>query len=101
MKHIEAQIPIILCKLEKVFPPSFFDVMVHLPIHLAGEAEIAGPIHYRWMYPIERWLFFLKSLIGNRACPEGSIAEGYIANECMTLCSRYLHRIDTKFNRLE
>ncbi|XP_049349488.1 uncharacterized protein LOC125814082 [Solanum verrucosum] len=53
------------------------------------ELEIAGPIHYRWMYPIERWLYFLKSLIGNRACPEGSIAEGYIANECMTLCSRF------------
>ncbi|KAM3200037.1 hypothetical protein P3L10_032397 [Capsicum annuum] len=67
-----------------------------LPLALhAGEAKIVGPIHYRWMYPIERWLYFLKSL----ACPEGSIAEGYLANECMTLCSRYLHRIDTKFNR--
>ncbi|KAH0734936.1 hypothetical protein KY285_010643 [Solanum tuberosum] len=74
--------------------------MVHLPIHLAGEAEIAGPIHYRWMYPIERWLYFLKSLIGNRACPEGSIAEGYIANECMTLCSREFaqNHIDTAQN---
>ncbi|XP_059292571.1 uncharacterized protein LOC132046040, partial [Lycium ferocissimum] len=48
-----------------------------------------GPVQYRWMYPIERWLYFLKSLIGNKACPEGSIAEGYLANECMTLCSRY------------
>ncbi|XP_060170527.1 uncharacterized protein LOC132601465 [Lycium barbarum] len=101
LEHIEAQIPITLCKLERVFPPSFFDVMMHLPIHLASEAKIAGPIHYRWMYPVERWLYFLKSLIGNRACPEGSIAEGYIANECMTLCSRYLHRIATKFNRPE
>ncbi|KAK6793982.1 hypothetical protein RDI58_007435 [Solanum bulbocastanum] len=27
--------------------------------------------------------------------------QGYIANECMTLCSRYLHRIDTKFNQPE
>ncbi|WMV19931.1 hypothetical protein MTR67_013316 [Solanum verrucosum] len=72
--------------------------MVHLPVHLATEAEIAGPIHYRWMYPIERWLYFLKSLIGNRACPEGCIAEGYIANECMILSSRYLHRVDTRFN---
>ncbi|WMV36782.1 hypothetical protein MTR67_030167 [Solanum verrucosum] len=69
LTHIEAQIPIILCKLEKVFPP-FFDVMVHLPVHLAGAAQIGGPIHYRWMYPIERWLYFLKSLIGNRACPK-------------------------------
>ncbi|WMV29807.1 hypothetical protein MTR67_023192 [Solanum verrucosum] len=75
--------------------------MIHLAIHLAGEAEIVGPIHYWWMYPIERWLYFFKSLIGNRACPECSIAEGYIANECMTLCSRYLHRINTKFNRPE
>ncbi|XP_015168116.1 uncharacterized protein [Solanum tuberosum] len=98
LEHIEAQKPITLCKLEKVFPPSFFDVMVHLPVHLATEAKIAGPIHHRWMYPVERWLYFLKSLIGNRACPEGCIAEGYIANECMTLCSRYLHKVETRFN---
>ncbi|XP_015167842.1 uncharacterized protein [Solanum tuberosum] len=32
---------------------------------------------------------FLKNLkVPDGACPEGSIAEGYIANECMTLCSR-------------
>ncbi|XP_033514313.1 uncharacterized protein [Nicotiana tomentosiformis] len=108
LEQIEAQIPITLCKLEKVFPPSFFDVMVHLPIHLASEAKIAGPIHYRWMYPVEQWLNFLKSLIDNRACPEGSIAEGYIANECMTLCSREFaqthvdtaqHLSDAKWNR--
>ncbi|XP_047254778.1 uncharacterized protein LOC107847476 isoform X2 [Capsicum annuum] len=53
------------------------------------------------MYPIKRWLYFLKYLIGNRACPEVSIAEVYLANECMSLCSRYLYRIDTKFNRPE
>ncbi|KAH0781856.1 hypothetical protein KY290_001454 [Solanum tuberosum] len=72
--------------------------MVHLPVHLAIEAKIAGPIHHRWMYPVERWLYFLKSLIVNRACPEGCIAEGYIANECMTLCSRYMHKVETRFN---
>ncbi|KAK6773745.1 hypothetical protein RDI58_028983 [Solanum bulbocastanum] len=99
--RVETQIPITLCKLEKVFPPSFFDVMVHLPIHLANEAMLGGPVKYRWMYPIERWLYLLKSLIGNKAWPEGCIAEGYIANECMNLCSRYLHTIDTKFNRPE
>ncbi|KAK6786968.1 hypothetical protein RDI58_015493 [Solanum bulbocastanum] len=36
-----------------------------------------------------------------RAWPEDCIGEGYIANECMNLCSRYLHTIDTKFNRPE
>lgn len=35
------------------------------------------------------------------ACPEGCIAEEYIASECITLCSRYLHTMETKFNRQE
>ncbi|XP_057416131.1 uncharacterized protein LOC130710786 isoform X2 [Lotus japonicus] len=42
------------------------------------------------MYPIERYLGTLKSWIGNRACLEGSIAEGYLANECVTFCSCYM-----------
>ena len=42
----------------------------------------------------------LKAYVRNRAYPEGSIAEGYIANECLTFCSRYFHGIETKFNRL-
>ncbi|KAK6775859.1 hypothetical protein RDI58_026860 [Solanum bulbocastanum] len=53
LEHIEAQIPITLCKLEKLFPLSFFDVIEHLPVHLASEAKIAGLFHYPWMYPLE------------------------------------------------
>ncbi|XP_058002285.1 uncharacterized protein LOC110664507 [Hevea brasiliensis] len=101
LEQLEKQIPITLCKLERIFPPSFFDIMVHLPMHLANEAKIGGPVQYRCMYPIERALYSFKSCIRNRACVEGSIAEAYIANECMTLCSRYLHGIETKFNRME
>jgi hypothetical protein len=53
-EKMEEQIVLILCKLEKIFPPAFFDVMVHLPIHLPHEAKLGGPVQYRWMYPIER-----------------------------------------------
>lgn len=35
----------------------------------------------------------------NKAHPEGSIAEGYLAEECMTFCSRYLDSVETIFNR--
>lgn len=52
--QMENEIGKILCDLEKIFPPSFFDVMVHLSVHLASEAKLGGPVHYRWMYPIER-----------------------------------------------
>ncbi|XXG43945.1 hypothetical protein AAC387_Pa01g3862 [Persea americana] len=51
--------------------------MVHLPIHLALEAILGGPVQYRWMYPIERYLYTLKRYVSNKAFPEGSIAEAW------------------------
>ncbi|KAH0652897.1 hypothetical protein KY289_030575 [Solanum tuberosum] len=42
------------------------------------------------MYPIERFLRTLKCYVRNRNQPEGSIAEGYIVEESIIFCSRYL-----------
>ncbi|XP_073109458.1 uncharacterized protein [Elaeis guineensis] len=56
LKQLEDDIVMTLCKLETIFPPVFFDIMIHLPIHLASEAKIGGPVQYRWMYPVERYL---------------------------------------------
>jgi hypothetical protein len=92
-------IPVILCKLEMIFPPAFFDVMVHLAVHLPEEAILRGPVHYGWMYPIERRLGYLKGTVRNRAKPEGSIAEAYVVDECVSYCSRYLTNIETRFNK--
>ncbi|XP_052176642.1 uncharacterized protein LOC127790947 [Diospyros lotus] len=64
------------CHMEMLFPPGFFTVMVHLVVHLVNELKLGGLVHYRWMYPIERYLGHLKSYVRNRAQPEGSIAEG-------------------------
>ena len=78
-----------LCRLEMIFPPAFFDIMMHLPVHLADEARLGGLVCYRWMYPVERYLRTLKGYVKNKARPEGSIAEGYISEECHTFCSRF------------
>ena len=51
---LEKRIAVTLCELERIFPPSFFTVMVHLIMYLASEAKVTGLVHYRWMYPIER-----------------------------------------------
>ena len=56
LEHLENDIIVTLCKLERIFPPSFFDVMVHLPIHLASEAKVTGLVQDQWMYPIERFV---------------------------------------------
>ncbi|XP_035546617.1 uncharacterized protein LOC118348652 [Juglans regia] len=84
LHRLQANIPIILCKLEMIFPPAFFDIMVHLAIHLPEEALLAGPVQYRWMYPFERYLGKFKRYVRNRACPEGSITEAYVHLEYIT-----------------
>nr|XP_043639519.1 uncharacterized protein LOC122610612 [Erigeron canadensis] len=84
---LESKISLTLCKMEKIFPPSFFTVMVHLVIHLVSEVKLGGPLAFRWMYPIER------------AHPEGSIAEGYLGKESLTFCSRYLTGVEIVFTR--
>ena len=54
MARLEEEIPVFLCKLEHIFPPSFFDSMQHLLVHLPYEARLVRPVQYRWMYPFER-----------------------------------------------
>jgi len=54
IERFEANIVETLCKLEMIFPPSFFDSIEHLPIHLSFEAKVGGPVQYIWMYPFER-----------------------------------------------
>ena len=49
----------------------------------------------------DRYLRTLKSYVRNKSRPEGSIVEGYIAEECITFCSRYLHDVETKHDREE
>ena len=48
---------------------------------------------------IDRYLHTLKSYVRNKNHPEGSIAEGYIAEECASFCLRYLHDVETKYDR--
>jgi len=54
IERLETNIVETIYKLEMIFPPSFFDSMEHLPIHLPYEAKVGGPVQYRWMYPFER-----------------------------------------------
>ena len=46
-----------------------------------------------------RYLLTLKLYVRNRAHPEASIANGYIMEECMTFCARYLDDVETKSSR--
>ena len=49
---------------------------------------------------IERYLHRLKSYVRNKACLERSIIEGYIMQEQVNFCSRYLNRVETRLNQV-
>jgi len=83
-----------LCNLEMIFPPSFFDIMVHLIVHLVHEIKMCGPVYLRSMYPFERFMGILKHYVRNRARPEGSIVEGYVTEEVVEFCLDYMTRLD-------
>ena len=51
LDKLQEELCVTLCLLEKYFPPSFFDVMVHLTVHLIREVKLCGPVCFRWMYP--------------------------------------------------
>ncbi|CAN6556377.1 unnamed protein product [Malus baccata var. baccata] len=59
-----------------------------LCIHLADEAALAGPIPYRWMYPIERYLQTLKRYVRNKGRPEGEHVE--LDLNALDQCHRYI-----------
>jgi hypothetical protein len=79
-----------LCLLEKAFPPTFMDIMSHLMIHLVEELYICGPVHCRWMYPIERYMKTLKDYVRTYTRLEASMAEGYVMSETLGYCTEYI-----------
>lgn len=81
-----------LCKFEMYFPPSFFDIMVHLVVHLPREIKECGPVFLRYMYPYERHMGTLQDKAKNKANPEGSIIRGIMAEEAGNFCAVFLAR---------
>ncbi|XP_060182337.1 uncharacterized protein LOC132612000 [Lycium barbarum] len=101
MGQLERNITLILNKLERIFPPIFWDSMEHLPIHLAYEARLAGPVQYRWMYPFERNLRRLKNNVKNKNRVEGSMCNACLVEEASSFCAHYFEsHISTRHRKV-
>ncbi|CAH9061006.1 unnamed protein product [Cuscuta europaea] len=92
LQRLEESVPMLMCNLEKIMPPSFFDGMEHLVIFLPYEALNGGPVFYRWMYKFERFLGELKKKVTNKAHVEASICQAYLQQEISTFSSFYFER---------
>ncbi|XP_071727574.1 uncharacterized protein [Rutidosis leptorrhynchoides] len=90
LDEYQRDIILTLCELKMYFPPSFFDVMVHLVSHIVGEIKVCGPFFLRYMYPFERYMGILKGYVRNLNRPEGSIVDGYASEEVIEFCTNYM-----------
>ena len=79
-----------LVSFELVFPPSFFNIMTHLIVHLVEEIFVLGPVFLHNMFPFERFMGVLKKYVHNRARPEGSMSKGYGTEEVIEFCVDFI-----------
>ena len=75
LDELENKATIILCQLKMYFPPAFFDIMVHLIVHLVREMKCCGLVYLWWMYLVERYMKILKGYTKNLHHPEAFIVE--------------------------
>ncbi len=93
MQVLKVEVAEIMSILEKVFPPTCFDIMTHLVIHLVEELDICGLAYIRWMYPMEKYMKALKRFVQNMARPKGNMAIGYSIEEALGLCMEYIPKV--------
>jgi hypothetical protein len=63
---------------------------------LVEEAEIAGTVHARWMYWVERYMKVLKGYVRQASKPEGCMQSGHLHYESMFLASQAVELVDAK-----
>ena len=79
-----------LCQLEMCFPPSFFDIMPHLMMHMVDQIQELGPVYLHEMWTYERFMSTLNRYVRNRAYPKGSMIEAYTTEEAINCCMKYI-----------
>jgi hypothetical protein len=92
MQKPEKEIAVHVYKMEKIFPPGWFNAMQHLLVHLSWEGKVGGPTEFRWMYSQDRELKKLRVTECNKARDEGCIADAFMCKEIMNFSSKYVSR---------
>ncbi|XP_050233237.1 uncharacterized protein LOC126681730 [Mercurialis annua] len=91
LDRMRLEIPKILCKLERIFPPSFFDSMEHLPVHLPIYIDMSCSLTEECGI---RYLRKLEKKVSNKGRVEGSISSGYLNEETAKFAAYYFSEGD-------
>jgi len=94
LRRLQGKIVVILNELEMYFPPAFFDVMVHLCVHIVDDIIDLGPSFLHNMMPFERMNVIIKGFFRNMSYLDGSIVQGYVTQECISFYENFLYGAD-------
>jgi hypothetical protein len=72
------------------FPPSFFNIMPHLMMHMVDQILELGPMYLHQMWTYEWLMSTLNRYVLNHAYPEGSMIKAYTTKEAVNCCTRYI-----------
>ena len=73
---------------EKYFPTSILTIQMHLLVHVVDEVVVAGVVHSRWMFFLERFMKTLKGFVRQRARLEGSMPMGWLVSRITCIHNR-------------
>ena len=96
LDDLENKVAIVLCQMEMYFPPSFFNIMVNLIVHVVREIRMCGPVFLRWMYPIERYMKVLKRYTKNlhRPSPKLRLSKGMLLKSVLSFAPSTLNLLN-------
>jgi hypothetical protein len=89
MQKLEKEIVVLVCKMEKIFQPGWFNAMQHFLVHLPWEAKVGGTAQFKWIYNQERELKKHRAIMRNKARIEGCIVEAFTCKEITNISSKY------------
>jgi hypothetical protein len=77
LTKLQDDLILMMCNLKTIFPPSFFNLMSHLLVHIVHEMKYLGPVFLHQMYQFERFMTILRKYVRNRSHPECCIVQGW------------------------
>ena len=69
---------------------SYFDISVHLLIHLVDQIRALGPMYLHQMFPFKRLMKVFRRYVRNRFRLEGGMVKGWSTEEAIEFCTYYL-----------
>ena len=72
LEQLQRDIAKTLVRLEMYFLPTYFDISVHLLVHLVDQIRALGPMYQHQMFPFERLMKVFRRYVRNRVGQKGA-----------------------------